>query len=160
MSRTTEVSTLVSALVGTWAGTGDGGYPTIESFAYRETTTFAQREDHPSLHYEQRTWRQTPDGEVVSHWETGFLRIRSDGTATMLNAQGGRAETMDGTWQSQDDGWQIDLTSTGYAGDDRVISSTRSIRFSSAAIDYEMLMATTANPEAVLHLKAQLARHG
>ena len=157
MGRNPGVSAVVSALLGVWEGNGEGGYPTIEPFSYRETTKFVERKDHPALHYEQRTWRQTSDGEAVSHWETGFLRLHSDGTATMLNAQGGRAETMTGTWHSHEDKWQIDLTSAGYAGDERVISSTRSIQVSPNAISYEMLMKTTAHPELTLHLRADLA---
>ncbi len=57
-------------LLGTWRGEGTGSYPTIETFAYRETLTF----DHVGdawLSYIQESW--SPDGEPL-HFERGFLR--------------------------------------------------------------------------------------
>ena len=158
MSRNPDVKALVQTLVGVWEGTGEGGYPTIEPFSYRETTRFVERDDHPALHYEQRTWQREPDREVVSHWETGFLRISSDGSVTMLNAQGGRAETMIGEWHRQDGHWRIELTSTGYAGDDRVLRSTRSFQLDERLLTYEMSMETTVTKEIGLHLNAELSK--
>jgi len=158
MSRNPEVSALVSALIGTWEGNGTGDYPTIEPFTYREETTFSARGDHPALLYEQRTWRQTSDGEVVSHWETGFLRLSSDHSATMINAQGGRAETMIGTWQRRNNKWRIELTSTAYAGDKRTVKSTRTLTFDDVSLTYEMLMETTATGSMSLHLTADLTK--
>ncbi len=158
MSRNPDVTALVQALVGMWAGTGEGKYSTIEPFTYREETRFTEREDHPSLHYEQRTWRNAPDGEVVSHWETGLIRISSDGTVKINNAQGGRTETMEGRWLHDKDGWIIELTGTGYAGDARVVSSTREIRLRRSSLSYQMWMKTTAVEGMELHLSAELAK--
>ena len=61
----------VVAELGTWEGVGEGQYPTIDSFRYREITSIVERTDHPALLIEQRTWKETPLGEVVSHWEVG-----------------------------------------------------------------------------------------
>ena len=160
MSRDSGVKAIVQSLVGVWNGTGEGRYPTIEPFTYRETTRFVERDDHPALHYEQRTWRQTSDGEVVSHWETGFLRFSSDGSVTMLNAQGGRAETMIGKWRKHASSWRIELTSTGYAGDDRVLRSTRSVQLDERLLTYQISMVTTSTQEMGLHLSAELSIAG
>ncbi len=159
MRRHPEVAAAVAALVGTWEGHGNGDYPTIEPFRYREVTRFRERPDHPALHYEQRTWKITADGEEVSHWETGLVRLSSQGTATLLNAQGGRTESLAGTWTRDERGWTIELAATGYSGDERVVASTRSLRFDGTNLGYEMWMETTANPELALHLKATLAKH-
>ena len=158
MSRHPDVQALVDAIVGTWAGHGEGGYPTIDSFEYREETTLVSRPDHPALHYEQRTWEVTPDGEEVSHWETGLLRISSDGSARLSNAQGGRSETMAGTWESTGSAWVIRLNSIGYSGDDRVIASTRTIEIGNGTLSYELDMETTATGEMTLHLSGRLER--
>lgn len=156
--RRPEVAAAVTALVGTWEGQGNGDYPTIEPFRYREVTRIGEHPDHPALHYEQRTWKLTSDGEEVSHWETGLLRISSDGSATLHNAQGGRTETMRGTWFKDGQGWVVELVGTGYSGDERVVASHRSVRFDGADLSYEMRMETINNPELTLHLKARLAK--
>jgi len=136
MNRKPEVESLISALVGHWAGEGEGEYPTIEPFRYRETLEISSRPDHPALHYEQRTWRQTPSGEEVSHWETGLLRLFSGGDVRIINAQGGRSEVMD----------------------ERVLRSLRHLRFDGETLSYEMRMETTATNEMSLHLTADLKR--
>ncbi|MGB7861251.1 MAG: FABP family protein [Acidimicrobiia bacterium] len=158
MSRSPEVATLVGNLVGTWTGSGHGEYPTIDSFDYREVTSFTARDDHPSLHYEQRTWRATPDGEVVSHWETGLLRISSDGSVLINNAQGGRAESLIGTWGMNGSGWALDLTSKSFAGDERVVEARRNIHLNVESLTYDMYMHTTTTDHLLLHLTARLTR--
>lgn len=158
MSRQPNVHAIVSELVGTWSGEGEGQYPTIESFRYREVTEIGERDDHPALRFEQRAWKLTPSGDVVSHWETGLLRLSSDGSARFHNAQPGRAETMKGTWTRDQDGWVVSLASTGYAGDDRVVTSTRNFRLRPDVIEYEMCMETTATRQMSLHLRATLHR--
>lgn len=158
MSRKPEISAMVSALVGQWTGEGEGQYPTIEPFGYRETLQFTERSDHPAVHYEQRTWRRTPDGETASHWETGLLRLSSNGDARLLNAQGGRSEVMEGTWERKDHAWIILLEGIGYAGDERVVRSRRNLSFDGTTLGYTMDMETTATNQMSLHLTASLTR--
>jgi len=158
MTRSPAVEAIVAALVGQWSGTGRVSYPTIETFEYREDLVISERSDHPALHVEQRTWKQTDDGEVPSHWETGLLRIESDGNARFLNAQGGRTEVMEGEWQRTGDFWAITLTSTEYAGDSRVATSDRRYQVQSDRMAYHMSMATISVPELTAHLSASLTR--
>ena len=158
MNRKPEVADLVQELIGAWNGSGIGEYPTIESFTYRERTVITARDDHPALHFEQRTWKATDHGEEPSHWESGLLRLFSDGTATLNNAQSGRAETMAGSWSATGDGWRISLQSTGFAGDERMIDSTRIFTLSAGTLTYVHEMSTTAHPSMALHLKATLKR--
>lgn len=160
MSRHPDVEAIVSELISTWTGEGAGQYPTIQSFRYRETTEIVERDDHPALRFDQRTWKLTPDGEVVSHWETGLLRISSDGSAKFHDAQPGRSETMAGTWERDGEGWSVSLASTGYSGDDRVLASTRTFRLRPGELDYEMQMETTSTGQMSLHLRASLHKNG
>jgi hypothetical protein len=62
-------------LVGTWRGTGKGGYPTIEDFDYGQQVTFAH-DGRGVLRYESRAWILGPDGTVLrpSARETGWWR--------------------------------------------------------------------------------------
>ena len=158
MPRSTEVQQVVDSLVGRWTGEGGGGYPTIDAFEYSEELKIEQRSDHPALHYEQRTWKHSEFGDVASHWETGLLRISSDGTASLNNAQGGRSETMEGTWSPTDTGWSLEFHSTGFAGDDRVIASTRHFEVGPDAMVYVHEMKTTTTNEMSVHLRASLTR--
>lgn len=158
MPRSIEVQQIVDALIGRWMGDGAGGYPTIDPFEYSEELRIEQRSDHPALHYEQRTWKHSEFGDIASHWETGLIRISSDGTASLNNAQGGRSETMMGTWTATETGWSLELHSTGYAGDDRVVESTRHFEIGPDAMSYIHEMATTSTNEMSMHLRASLVR--
>jgi hypothetical protein len=81
----------LAALVGTWSGEGEGHYPTIAPFAYRETVTFAAS-GRPVLSYAQRTWRAGSDEPL--HAESGWLRGQLEGRAELVVAQPtGLAET-------------------------------------------------------------------
>lgn len=158
MSRKPQIAQLVAALEGRWEGLGEGGYPTIDPFTYRETTRITTRDDHPAIHYEQRTWRQTPDGEIVSHWETGLIRISSDGSVTVHNAQAGRAESLFGTWRRDSAGWTMELSSHSFAGDERMIEAARTFEIADDTMAYEMSMHTTSTSQLLFHLSAELSR--
>jgi hypothetical protein len=62
-------------LVGTWRGTGKGGYPTIEDFDYGQQVVFAH-DGRGFLRYESRAWILSPSGEPVrpSAREVGWWR--------------------------------------------------------------------------------------
>lgn len=62
-------------LVGTWRGTGKGGYPTIEDFNYGQQVTFSH-DGRPFLRYESRSWLLDDDGSVIrpSAREMGWWR--------------------------------------------------------------------------------------
>jgi len=62
-------------LIGTWRGTGRGGYPTIEDFDYGQQVTFAH-DGRGVLRYESRAWLLNEDGSVLRPGarETGWWR--------------------------------------------------------------------------------------
>ena len=74
----------LAALVGTWHGEGDGAYPTIETFRYREEVEFVH-DGRPVLAYRQRTWRI--DADTPMHTESGYLRGPIDGRVELVVAQ-------------------------------------------------------------------------
>ncbi|MCL1600280.1 MAG: FABP family protein [Actinomycetia bacterium] len=73
----------VAFLLGTWRGTGNGDYPTIEPFTYEETVTF-EHFGKPFVAYTQRT--KGADGGPL-HTETGYIRMTEDGKLELVISQ-------------------------------------------------------------------------
>jgi hypothetical protein len=73
----------ISFLLGTWRGTGEGKYPTVDPFRYGEEMTFTHVGD-PFLAYEQKSW-SLEDGSPL-HFERGFLRPGNDGVVELVLA--------------------------------------------------------------------------
>ena len=73
---------LLAFLLGTWEGDGDGGYPTIDPFPYRESIEIAHVGD-AYLTLIQSSWSR--DGAAI-HLERGFIRPGADGEAELTLA--------------------------------------------------------------------------
>lgn len=96
-------------LPGVWQGDGEGHYPTITTFGYREELVFARLGDKPVLRYAQRTWHHD-DGRPL-HVECGYLRV-GDGRVELVLAQPtGFTEVHHG----RSDGSALDLGLTAFA---------------------------------------------
>jgi hypothetical protein len=74
----------VAFLLGTWRGEGEGEYPTIKPFRYREEIRFSHN-GKPFLIYTQRT-EATDTGQPM-HGESGYLRVVGDGRVEFVIAQ-------------------------------------------------------------------------
>ncbi|GAA1073030.1 uncharacterized protein DUF1794 [Pseudonocardia alni] len=75
-------------LVGTWRGTGEVVYPTIEGpFHFGQQITWAH-DGRPFLSYEARSWLLDDDGGIIRQAarETGFWRPQEDGSIEVLIA--------------------------------------------------------------------------
>ncbi|MCT2591570.1 FABP family protein [Streptomyces sp. N2-109] len=85
--------------LGTWAGRGKGGYPTLaEDFAYAQEVTFSH-DGRPFLHYEARAWLLGADDTPLrpSARESGWWRLQPEGRVEALITQPtGVAEIMVG----------------------------------------------------------------
>lgn len=151
---------LLGMLIGEWSGTGLGEFPTIEAFEYQETISFAG--DHrPFLHYEQKTKRRNV-GQMEykpSHWESGFLRLLSNGEVELINAQGsGRLERLAGRLEETETGLVLRLQSTAFLNDPRMVSTSRIITLDGNNMHYIQTMYTTAVPGPAPHVEARLKR--
>jgi hypothetical protein len=73
----------IAFLLGTWHGTGNGDYPTIDPFIYEETVAF-EHFGKPFIAYSQRT--RGADGAPL-HTETGYIRPADDGTLELVISQ-------------------------------------------------------------------------
>jgi len=151
---------LLTRIEGTWRGEGQGEYPTVTSFDYRETLTFTRR-DEKSLAYEQRTQKRH-DGQsewLTSHWENGFIRVLDNGEVELVNAQsGGRLEVLVGEVTEQAGIIHINLVSKTILNDPRMVSSARRVELKGDTLRYEMEMQTTKVEQMSQHLKIALKR--
>jgi len=93
-------------LIGAWAGSGAGEYPTIESFAYNEQVEFGHV-GKPFLSYVQRT--KHAETGLPLHAEMGYIRpVGVDAVELVLVQPSGIVEIHSGTVS----GTSIDLTAT------------------------------------------------
>jgi hypothetical protein len=151
---------LLHLLIGEWSGTGRGEFPTIEPFEYLETISFAG--DHrPFLHYEQKAKRRHagPTEYIPSHWESGFLRLLPDGEVELVNTQSsGRLERLTGSLEQTAEGLILQLQSTAFLNDSRMMQTSRIITLEGNSMFYKQNMHTTAVPGPAHHLEARLHR--
>lgn len=153
---------VLAPLIGIWAGTGRGEYPTIESFSYEETITFGHV-GKPFLAYQQRT-RATDDGRPL-HAETAYWRIPSPGLAEIVVAHPtGIAEVLEGfaapNSAGPTDTLIVDVRSTTIASTSsakEVTRTERTFEFTGDVLRYTMRMAAVGQP-LQHHLSAELRR--
>lgn len=148
---------MLHGLVGAWEGNGNGEFPTIDPFTYREILVVSELDG--VLHYRQSTWVRDGTDEVASHQETGFISVGEDGNVAMYNAQGiDRVAVLSGSVHTDGDTVILELESVILAGDDRMLHSWRNFELEGDGLRYTMGMATTQVPDGALHLTARLDR--
>jgi hypothetical protein len=141
-------------LLGTWVGEGEGGYPTIEPFAYTEQITISHV-GKPFLAYAQRTW-SLDDGRPL-HAETGYWRCDPDGNVELVVAHPtGHVELCAGTVS----GTAVTLASTSVTGTPsakEVRALARQVDVDGEHLRYRLDMAAVGQPLGP-HLRATLLR--
>ena len=143
----------MSFLLGAWHGEGEGIYPGIEPFRYREELSF----DHVGdafLLVTESSW--TPDGAPL-HFERGTLRPVGDGAVDLTLAHPiGVAEVAEGTL----DGTTLTFRSTGIVRTATGLPVTeieRRYQLVDGALAYELDMATEGVAR-TFHVRATLTR--
>lgn len=145
---------LIGSFAGTWEGEGEGHYPTIEPFGYRERVVLEPLPGKPVLAYTQRT-RHAGDGRPL-HAESGFLRWSEGGPELLVAQPTGVVEVYEGTWE----GTVLDLRATtiGLAATaKRVRALRRRFEVGGDLLVYDLWMAHADTPEHH-HLRAELRR--
>lgn len=152
-----DVSAL-SALLGTWEGTGTGEYPTIDDFAYHESITFTHV-GKPFLVYTQRT--RHPETGLPMHTESGYWRVPGSGSIEIVMAQPtGLAEVYEGAVVANDGTLVIDVRSTSVGATTsakEVTMTERTFSVSGDDMQYTFRMAAVGQP-LQHHLSARLRR--
>jgi THAP4-like, heme-binding beta-barrel domain len=144
----------VAFLLGTWRGEGEGRYPSIMPFRYREEIRFSHN-GKPFLIYTQRT--EAIDTGQPMHGEAGYLRLVGGGKVEFVIAQPiGYAEVSLG----RIDGQRIVVECRSVARTPTakpVTSISRSFWMDGDTLRYELKMGLDAAPLAP-HLVASLQR--
>ena len=144
----------VAFLLGTWRGEGDGEYPTIKPFRYREEIRF-WHVGKPYLAYTQRT-ESADDGRLL-HGEMGYLRLKGTDEVELVIAQPtGYAEIQLGRLM----GTRIELRSilVGRTPTAKPVTAvTRTLWIEDDRLRYELEMAMNGVP-LLRHLTATLQR--
>jgi hypothetical protein len=147
-------------LLGTWVGTGEGSYPTIEPFRYREEVVFSHM-GKPFLAYRQATVNLGTG--LPAHAEAGYLRAVGPGRAELVLAHPtGIAEVAEGNVEAQPDGLMLHLRSTSVARTataKEVNTVERRISVSGDTLRYQLAMGAVGQPHQH-HLAAELHRTG
>jgi len=145
-------------LIGTWAGAGVGGYPTISGFQFGQEVTFAH-DGRPFLSYWSRSWLLDEQGQPVEPlaMESGFWRPQPDGTVEVTMAHPtGIVEI----WMGRVDGAKIELSTD-------IVARTVTAKEYTAAqrlyglVDGELLWAmdmTAVGQPMTSHVSARLRR--
>jgi THAP4-like, heme-binding beta-barrel domain len=133
----------VAFLLGTWRGEGEGQYPTIKTFRYREEMRFSHN-GKAFLIYSQRT--EAFDTGQPLHGETGYLRVVGEGRVEFVIAQPiGFAEISLGRVDAQ----RIDVESASVGRTPTakpVTSISRSIWLEGETLRYELKMGMEGVP--------------
>lgn len=141
-------------LLGTWVGEGDGVYPTIAPFRYREEVRFSEN-GKPFVAYTQRTWA-LDDGRPL-HGESGYLRPLEGGAGVeyVLAQPTGIAEIGSGTLRGTRLALAARVTRTATAVEVEVVE--RDLDVHGDVLRYELRMSL---PGITLrrHLTAELRR--
>jgi len=145
-------------MLGTWQGTGEGSYPTIEDFGYVESITFAHV-GKPFLSYHQRT--RDADSGAPLHAESGFWRFPGPGRVEVVLAHPtGLLESLSGAVSMSDNGARFELTCPDIVLTETAVDVERTVRrfsFDGDTVTYDLAMAAVGQP-LTHHLAATLRR--
>jgi hypothetical protein len=148
----------LTRLIGTWAGEGEGRYPTIEPFRYREEVTFGHV-GKPFLAYRQAT-TNVATGQPA-HAEAGYLRAVAPGHVELVLVHPtGIAEISDGEVLDEPDGLALHLISTRVVltpTAKEVTGVERRVTVIGDTLRYQVSMAAVGQPRQH-HLSAELHR--
>jgi hypothetical protein len=143
----------IAFLLGTWAGEGEGDWPSSGPFRYGEEMSFDQVGE-PFLLYAQRSWNA--GGEPL-HFERGFVRPAGAGRVELVLAHPlGIVEVAEGSVSAN----AIDVASTTVAvtgTGSPVTELRRRFELNGNVLRYELEMAMLDVP-LTRHLKGELKR--
>jgi hypothetical protein len=145
-------------LIGTWTGTGEGRYPTIEPFRYREEATYGHV-GKPFVSYRHATVNLATG--LPAHAESGYLRAVGAGRVELVLVHPtGIVEVSAGEVLDEPDGVAVHLLSSTVLTTPtakEVTQVERRITVTGDQLRYQVAMAAVGQP-LQHHLSADLRR--
>lgn len=149
---------LLARLIGTWVGEGEGLYPTIDPFRYREDVQFGHA-GKPFLAYRQATVNLATG--QPAHAEAGYLRAVPPGHVELVLAHPtGIVEVSQGEVLDEPDGLALHLVSDTVLATPtakEVTAIERRLSLAGDVLRYQVAMAAVGQP-LQHHLSAELHR--
>lgn len=150
----------LAPLLGTWRGSGDGHYPTIDDFSYLEELIFSHV-GKPFLAMTQRS--RDPRSDAPLHAEVGYLRPQpGQGLEMVLTQPTGVVEIHDGTLTETATGVVLELRTVSVEGTRTAKPITevrRRIEVAGDVLTSQVWMAAMGQP-LTHHLSGELGRVG
>jgi hypothetical protein len=159
-----DMKTIFEPFLGAWEGEGQGSFPTIEDFEYREGLRFEILPERTELTVTQNTVkRRNQEAWEPSHLELGLIQVGATGEIEWTNVQSGgrmeilRAPMVDGPVT------KIRFMSVAVGNDPKERPATadeRSFEIDGDTLTYRVRMTTTHSTDLTHHLEARLKRVG
>jgi hypothetical protein len=148
-------------LLGSWRGSGEGSYPTIDDFPYVEEITFGHV-GKPFLAYTQKT--RHGETELPLHAESGYWRLVGPSdepiVEVVLAHPTGLLESLSGRFVASEAGGRFELSCPRIVTTETAVEVTateRRITVDGDTLTYEVSMAAVGQPM-THHLAATLHR--
>ena len=149
----------LAPLLGTWRGSGEGSYPTIDDFAYAEELVFGHV-GKPFLSMVQRS-RDLSTGAPL-HAEAGYLRALPHGAVELTVAQpSGIVEVDAGSVTPTSDGLVVELESVrvGLTPTAKSVTAVRRrLSLAGSVLVSELWMAAVGEADLIPHVRAELSQ--
>lgn len=158
-------------LLGNWKGEGQGNFPTLSPFTFRDQMTFKTLPEsfslEPLVHFEEIAWIYVDGTEKFKHWETGFFRPINDSKIELqVTHNTGRIEVLQGEFELIDikkRSFKLVFQTSFLRNAEGLVVATSSqkvLDYNGENLSYIHAMATVEVPEKTNHLKVELQRIG
>ena len=168
MTTTTSNSCerFIVAMMGTWAGSGKGEYPTMESFQYETEETVSRvpvQTKGNFFHTSLASWPPGMGHQKAMHFENGFLRCQEDGSLEWnLTHNFGATEVVKGKVEDRGSALKATLQSTDIGNVSHLTGTRREITIDGMAgqMTDQFFMSTKEVPKMTLHLTTNYRKVG
>lgn len=149
-------------LEGHWEGIGQGTYPTLKPFSYKEETSFEVVKGEPYIQMTQKAWILNKNSKEFIHWETGIISAIGLNKLKFYTCHmNGRIEVLIGDYVERSKANRIEFKSESIKNEVGLKNAIRSHRifiFDKDLFEYRLGISTYDMQSQKDHLKAKLTK--